>query len=259
MTTRWKLTIEYKGTEYYGWQRQKEVPSIQQTIEEAITSFCQQEISITVAGRTDAGVHAKGQIAHFDLDYGDRPLTGFDLAKALNAHLRPAPIAILKAEAVDADFHARFGATNKLYQYRIVERPSFLALEQGLAWQIRRPYGEILDVEAMHEGAQYLLGHHDFTSFRDAQCQAKSPMRTLDRLDVTVRDYDGYGGREILIEAEGQSFLHHQVRNMVGTLVLVGEGKWKPEDVKAALEAKDRSAAGPTCPSDGLYLVRIDY
>lgn len=252
---RWKLIIEYKGTDYNGWQRQPNVPSIQKSIEEAIENFCQQEIRIYVAGRTDAGVHGRGQVAHFDLDYGDRPLSGFDLMKALNAHLRPQPISILHAKEVDHDFHARFSAKNKLYHYRIINRPSFLGLEQGLAWQFKKP----LNVKAMHEAAQILIGHHDFTSFRDSSCQAKSPVKTLVRLDVTETDYDDYGGKEILIAAEGQSFLHHQVRNMVGTLSLVGEGKWTKDDVKAALEAKDRAAAGPTCPADGLYLMRIDY
>ncbi|MEM7679649.1 MAG: tRNA pseudouridine(38-40) synthase TruA [Pseudomonadota bacterium] len=252
---RWKITIEYKGTDYYGWQRQPDVPSIQQAIEDATHAFCGQDIQITAAGRTDAGVHARGQVAHFDLDYGDRPLTGFDLAKAINAHLRPQPITVIHAEEVSNEFHARFSAINKLYRYRIINRPGFLALEQNLAWQFKKS----LDAKAMHEAAQTLLGHHDFTSFRDAQCQANSPMKTLDRLDVSERAYDMGGGTEIWIEAEGKSFLHHQVRNMVGTLSLVGEGKWNAGNVKSALEAKDRTKAGPTCPADGLYLMRIDY
>lgn len=253
--TCWKITIEYKGTDYAGWQRQNDVPSIQQAIEESITKFCQQEIQIYAAGRTDAGVHAKGQVAHFLLDYGDRALDGFDLAKALNAHLRPQPISIIHAEKVDEDFHARFAAKNKLYHYRIINRPSFLALEHGLAWQTKRPF----DAEAMHDAAQVLLGHHDFTSFRDAQCQAQSPEKTLDRLDVTTKPYDDYGGVEILVAAEGKSFLHHQVRNMVGTLAMVGEGKITKQDVKDILEAKDRTKAGPTAPAAGLYLMRVDY
>lgn len=252
---RWKLTIEYKGTDYAGWQRQIDASSIQQAIEEAITGFCQQEIRIHVAGRTDAGVHARGQVAHFDLDYGDRDLTGFDLAKALNAHLRPQPISIVSAEKVHAEFHARFDAANKLYLYRMLCRPSFPALEQGLLWHVKRD----LDVAAMKAGAQYLLGHHDFTSFRDSQCQAKTPNRTLDRLDIETLAYDEKGGTEIRFYAEGRSFLHHQVRNMVGTLALVGEGKWQPNDVRTALEARDRTKAGPTAPSDGLYLMRVDY
>lgn len=254
--TRWKITIEYAGTDYSGWQRQAGgVRSIQQSIEEAINKFCQQEITITVAGRTDAGVHARGQVAHFDLDYGTRPLDGFDFAKALNAHLRPQPIAIVSAEKVADDFHARFMATNKLYQYRILNRSAPPTFDQDFVWHFKKP----LDVKAMQEGARHLLGHHDFTTFRDSECQAKTPMRTLDRLEITARGYDAYEGKEIIIEAEGRSFLHHQVRNMVGTLALVGEGKWCPEDVKTALEARDRTKGGPTAPATGLTLVRVDY
>jgi tRNA pseudouridine38-40 synthase len=252
---RWKITVEYNGSDYSGWQRQDGVPSIQQSIEEALFKFCQQDIRLHVAGRTDAGVHARGQVAHFDLDYGDRTLDGYDLAKALNAHLRPQPISIVKAEPVAADFHARFHAHNKLYQYRIINRPAFLALDRTLAWHCKRP----LDVAAMHEAAQVLVGHHDFTTFRDSQCQAKSPVKTVDRLSVTAQPYDAYGGQLILIEAEGRSFLHHQVRNFVGTLALVGEGRWNADDVARALAAKDRKAGGPTAPADGLYLMRIDY
>jgi tRNA pseudouridine38-40 synthase len=254
--TRWKLTIEYAGTNYNGWQRQEEgVPSIQAAIEEAIHKFCQQDITIHVAGRTDAGVHAKGQVAHFDLDYGTRKLEGFDLMKALNAHLRPQPISIIKAEPAADDFHARFQAKNKLYQYRILNRSAFPTFEQGLVWHFKKP----LDARAMHTAAQFLKGHHDFTTFRDSECQAKSPERTLDRIEVSERNYDETGGKEILIEAEARSFLHHMVRNIVGTLVMVGEGKWKPEDVKTALESRDRTKGGPTAPPDGLSLVRIDY
>lgn len=253
---RWKLTIEYQGTRYCGWQRQeKGVPSIQQAIEAAITGFCQQELTIHVAGRTDAGVHARGQVAHFDLDYGERALTGFDLAKALNAHLRGQTISIIKAEPVPEDFQARFYAKNRLYLYRILNRPSPPSLEEGLLWHCKKP----LEVDAMREGAEYLTGRHDFTTFRDSQCQAKSPEKTLDRLDITARDYDGCGGTEIHIEAESRSFLHHQVRNMVGTLALVGEGKWQPQDIKTALEKRDRKAGGPTAPARGLYLMRVDY
>lgn len=252
---RWKLIIEYNGKDFCGWQRQKGVPSVQQSLEEAIKSFCQKEIVVHVAGRTDAGVHALGQVVHFDLDYGDRSLEGFDLMKALNYHLLPRPVSVIGAYKVGSDFHARFHAINKLYRYRIVQRPSFLTLDRGTAWQFKRP----LNIDAMRKAAKYLLGHHDFTSFRASECQAKSPFKTLERLDITSRPYDDEGGIEIVIETEGRSFLHHQVRNMVGTLALVGEGKWEPDHVKTALEAKDRKAAGPTAPPDGLYLVRIDY
>lgn len=251
---RWKITIEYNGAPYHGWQRQADVPSVQEAIETAIKDFCQQDVIIHVAGRTDAGVHARGQVAHFDLDY-KHPLDGYELMKAINAHLRPQPVSILKAEPVTEDFHARFSAHNKLYMYRIINRPGFLALDQGLAWHIKKP----LDSNAMHKAAQVLTGHHDFSTFRDSQCQAKHPMRTLDRLDVYIHETDGCNGQEIRIEAEGQSFLHHMVRNITGTLQLVGEGKWSADDVRAALEAKDRTAGGPTAPPDGLYLMRIDF
>lgn len=254
-TTRWKLTIEYRGSDYAGWQRQDGVPSVQQSIEEAIQKFSGQAARLHVAGRTDAGVHARGQVAHVDLAPFSKPMEGFEVAKAINAHLRPQAIAIVKAEIVLDDFHARFAAVNKLYRYRIINRSGWLALDSGLAWHFKRP----LDVTAMQEGARHLLGHHDFTTFRDTQCQAKSPMKTLDRLDITTRDYDGVGGSEIVIETEGRSFLHHQVRNMVGTLSLVGEGKWQPDDMKKALEARDRAAGGMTAPAEGLYLMRVDY
>lgn len=252
---RWKLVIEYNGSRFSGWQRQKDAPSVQQTLEEAIFKFCQQHIIVHVAGRTDAGVHAQGQVVHFDLDYGDRPLEGFDLMKALNFHLRPNAVSVIAAYKADQAFHARFHAINKLYRYRIVQRPSFLTLDHGTAWHFKRP----LDIKAMQNGAKHLLGHHDFTTFRDSQCQAKSPFKTLERLDITSRPYDNEGGLEIIIETEGRSFLHHQVRNMVGTLALVGEGKWQPDDIATALRARDRTAGGPTAPPDGLYLVRIDY
>ena len=252
---RWKLTIEYDGTPFSGWQKQDNAQTVQGAIEEAFYKFCQQDVSLQAAGRTDAGVHAMAQIAHFDLDYGDRPLTGFDLCKALNAHLWPKPVSIIQAQEVGPDFNARFDAKEKTYHYRILVRPSPPALDRQRVW-FRKYY---LDVPAMREGAKYLCGHHDFTSFRDSQCQAKSPVRTLERLDVEDIPYDSAGGREIRIIARAQSFLHHQVRNMAGTLVLVGEGKWTPQDVRTALEAKSRPAAGPTAPARGLYLVSIQY
>ncbi len=253
--TRWKLILEYDGSPFSGWQRQNDVLSVQEVLEGAIHGFCQQEIIVYAAGRTDSGVHACGQVVHFDLDYGGRPLSGFDLVKALNAHLRPHPVSVLKAETVSEDFHARFSAKNKLYRYRIVQRSSPPALERDKVWHVKKD----LDLKAMQEGAKHLLGHHDFTTFRGSQCQAKSPMKTLDHLDLYERAYDDCGGREIILETEGRSFLHHQVRNIVGTLALVGESKWAPDDVQKALAAKDRTAGGPTAPAEGLYLVRIDY
>lgn len=253
---RWKLTIEYDGRPFSGWQRQDSgIPSVQLAIEDAIEKFCQQRLTIHVAGRTDAGVHARGQVAHLDLDYGDRPLTGFELAKAINAHVRPLPVAVLKAEEVPEEFHARFSATNKLYTYRLISRSAAAAIDAGLAWQTWRK----LDRDAMQAAARHLLGRHDFSTFRDSDCQAKSPVKTLDRLDIESLKYDDCGGVELRFHVEGRSFLHHQVRNMVGSLVMVGEGKWSPDDMKRALEAKDRTKGGPTAPSDGLYLVRVDY
>lgn len=255
MTTRWKLTIEYDGSAYSGWQRQENAPSVQQAIEEAILGFSGQDVRIHAAGRTDAGVHANGQVAHVDLEDFSKPMDGFEVAKAINAYLRDHAISVYHAEIVDEEFHARFNATNKLYRYKILNRPGFPALDENRVWHFKRH----LDVPPMQEAAQYLLGNHDFSTFRAAECQAKSPVRTLDRLDIIERPYDGEGGTEIIFELEAQSFLHHQVRNFVGTLALVGEGKWKPEDIKSALEAKDRTQGGPTAPADGLYLVRVDY
>lgn len=252
---RWKLTIEYDGSDFSGWQRQEPgVPSVQETVEKAIEQFCQQQVTIHVAGRTDAGVHAWGQVAHVDLDLADR-YTGFHVVKALNAHLRDVRVAIIAAERVADDFHARFSATNKLYTYRVINRPSPLAIEAGCAWVVHPD----VDVAAMQAGAKHLLGHHDFTSFRDSDCQAKSPIKTLDRLDIEIQPYDLNGGVEIRFQAEARSFLHHQVRNMVGTLVQVGLSRFTPGDVADILAARTRTAAGVTAPPDGLYLARIDY
>lgn len=245
--TRWKLTIEYRGTNYAGWQIQADgVPTIQEKIEEAIFGFSQKRVRITGAGRTDSGVHARGQVAHFDFD---REMTGYDLAKAINAFLRGEDISIVRADKVSDDFHARFGAKKKLYTYSILNRAAKPAIDQGLVWHI----GKKLDAVAMQEGANYLIGEHDFTSFRAQMCQAKSPVKKIDDLKVEAM------GDYIFIHAHGQSFLHHQVRNIAGTLVLVGEGKWRPEDVKAALEKRDRAAGGITAPPEGLSLIYIDY
>jgi tRNA pseudouridine38-40 synthase len=247
--TRWKMLIEYDGRPFSGWQYQDDVQSVQKTIEEALFKFCQQEIRIHVAGRTDAGVHARGQVAHFDLDYGDRVLTGDVLTKALNAHLRPHPVSILGTQPVADDFHARFSAINKYYLYRILIRPAPPTIEQGFVWHIRWP----LDIGAMQKGADFLIGQHDFTSFRDSDCQAKTPIRTLNRFEIT-----GHGD-VIECHLEARSFLHHQVRNMVGTLAKIGAGRMPPNAMKTILEAKDRTRAGMTAPSDGLFLMRVDY
>jgi len=257
---RWKLTLEYFGAPYKGWQRQPNVPSVQQAVEEAIQKFCQQEISICVAGRTDAGVHALGQVVHFDLDYTNpdgspRKLDGYDLMRAINAHLTDQTISVIKAEKVAPDFEARFDAINKLYRYRVMNRQAPVEIDRGRVWHFRHD----LDIEAMREGTKHLLGKHDFSTFRDSECQANSPLKTLDRLDILTHPYDNHGGIDIHFEVEGLSFLHHQVRNMVGTLMEVGKGRWQPGDIKTALEAKNRTKGGPTAPADGLYLVRIDY
>lgn len=244
--TRYKLTIEYDGTDFVGWQRQKSGPSIQQALETAVNGFCGEAVTVFGAGRTDAGVHATGQVAHIDLA---RETTADTVRDAINAHLRPDPIAVVAAEEVDPAFDARRSAVERHYRYRIVNRRGPLALDRCRAWHVTPP----LDTEAMVAGAAPLIGHHDFTSFRASPCQARSPVKTLDVLDV-VRD-----GDDVWIEARARSFLHHQVRNMVGTLRLVGEGKWTPDDVVAALAARDRAAGGPTAPADGLFLTAVLY
>ncbi len=252
---RWKLLIEYDGSGFFGWQRQEPgIISVQGEIERAIADFSGQKVTIHVAGRTDAGVHARCQVVHVDLDLPDR-YTGFHIVKAINAHLRDVRVVVVDAAPVPNDFHARFSAINKLYTYRVINRPGVLALDAGHAWIVHRP----LDVDAMRAGAMYLLGQHDFTSFRDTECQAKSPIKTLNRLDIDVTPYDQAGGQHIAFHAEARSFLHHQMRNMVGTLVQVGLGRFTPEDVRDMLAARDRSAAGVTAPPDGLYLMRVDY
>lgn len=252
---RYKMIVEYDGAPFAGWQKQPNVPSVQQHIEEAIEAFSGQQASVQCAGRTDAGVHGLGQVLHVDLNPFKRAMSGYEITKAINAHMMEVPISILSCEEVSSEFNARFDAINKLYRYRILQRTAFPAIEIGRVWHVKRP----LDIVAMQKGAQHLLGHHDFSSFRAAECQAKHPMRTLDRLDITASKYDPAGGLEIIIETEAQSFIHHQVRNMVGTLTLVGEGKWQPDDMKRVLEARDRTQAGPTAPACGLYLARIDY
>ena len=243
---RWKLTLEYDGGPFAGWQRQDNGPSIQASLEQAIQKFCGETVTVAGAGRTDAGVHALGQVAHADIE---KTVAPDKLRDALNAHLRPAPIAVLRAEPATPEFHARFDATARHYLYRLVNRRSPPTLDRGHVW----PVQIALDSDAMHEGARYLIGNHDFTTFRAAECQAKSPVKTLDRLSVSRH------GEEIAIDASARSFLHHQVRSIVGSLKLVGEGKWKPRDMKRALDARDRTECGPVAPPDGLYLVRVDY
>jgi len=243
---RYKLTIEYDGTPFVGWQVQDNGPSVQGVLTEAIAAFTGERVAVAGAGRTDAGVHALGQVAHIDLA---KEWDGDTVRDAINFHLRPRPIAVLTAEQVAEDFDARFSAIKRHYLYRIVNRRADLALDQTRAWRVPRP----LDGDAMHAAAQKLVGRHDFTTFRAAECQAKSPVKTLDQLDVK-RD-----GDEVRITAAARSFLHHQVRSMVGSLVHVGEGKWSAEELADALAARDRTRCGQVAPPQGLYLARVEY
>ena len=243
---RYKLTIEYDGSGLVGWQRQANGLSVQEALETAIAKLCGESVTVHGAGRTDAGVHALAQTAHVDLPRAAAPEV---LRSAINHHLRPARIAILAAEAAPQDFDARLSAIGRVYLYRILNRRAPPALERGRVWHVAPP----LDFEAMREGAAHLVGHHDFSTFRDSLCQAKSPLKTLDALELHR------AGEEVRIEARARSFLHHQVRNMAGTLKLVGLGRWCPDDVARALAARDRRAGGPTAPPDGLYLVEVRY
>lgn len=242
----YRVVIEYDGRGMVGWQRQKKGVSVQQSIEEALFKFCGEEIRIQGAGRTDAGVHALGQVANFSLQSHHKPHV---VMNAVNYHLKPTSVVIISCEETDSEFNARFSATGRHYLYRIINRPAPLTVDYGLAWQFKRP----LDHDAMHEAAQLLVGRHDFTSFRAVACQAKSPLRTLEKLEVRRV------GEEIRIRTSAQSFLHNQVRSMVGSLSLVGTGQWQKEDLLKALDAKDRQAAGPNAPPYGLYLVAVDY
>jgi tRNA pseudouridine38-40 synthase len=243
---RYKLTIEYDGSGLAGWQRQANGPSVQQALETAIAKFCGESVTVHGAGRTDAGVHALAQTAHVDLARTVAPQV---LRSAVNYHLRPARIAVLAAEPVPASFDARLSAIGRIYLYRILNRRAPPALERCRVWHVAAP----LDVEAMRAGACHLVGHHDFSSFRDSLCQAKSPLKTLDALELSHAD------EEIHIEARARSFLHHQVRIIVGTLKRVGMGHWHPDEVARALAARDRRAGGPTAPPDGLHLVEVRY
>jgi tRNA pseudouridine38-40 synthase len=243
---RYKLLIEYDGAPFVGWQVQDNGLSVQGVLTAAVAAFCGERVHVQGAGRTDAGVHALGQVAHVALAKAWDTDT---IRDAINAHVRPYPVAVLAAEGVADDFDARFSARTRHYVYRIVNRRADLALDAGRAWRTPRP----LDASAMHEAAQRLIGRHDFTTFRAAECQAKSPVKTLDRLDVE-RDRN-----EVRIRASARSFLHHQVRSMVGSLVQVGEGRWSVDDLSRALAARDRKACGPVAPPDGLYLVKVEY
>jgi tRNA pseudouridine38-40 synthase len=243
---RYKLTIEYDGRPFVGWQVQDNGVSVQGVLTAAVAAFSGETVALQGAGRTDAGVHAIGQVAHMDLARGRDADT---IRDAVNAHLRPYPVAVLAAEPVADDFDARFSATKRHYLYRIVNRRADLALDAGRAWRVPRP----LDAAAMHDAARHLVGRHDFTTFRAAECQAKSPVKTLDRLDVERH------GDELRIHAAARSFLHTQVRSMVGSLVQIGEGKWSASDLAGAVAARDRKACGPVAPPDGLYLMRVDY
>jgi tRNA pseudouridine38-40 synthase len=249
--TRYKLLIEYDGRPFMGWQVQDHGPSVQKTIEAAIFAVTQEDVQIFAAGRTDSGVHAQGQVAHVDIR---KEIDSYRLMQALNYHLcQPGigtgAVAILACDVAAADFHARFDAVQRAYEYRIINRRPPLTYDRGLAWQVIPE----LDQARMHAAAQILLGNHDFTTFRSIKCQSSSPVKTLDKLSVSR------WGDEIIVEAEARSFLHHQVRSMVGCLKLVGEGKWSARDLQKALEAKNRTALGYNAPPDGLYFMRVGY
>jgi tRNA pseudouridine38-40 synthase len=243
---RYRLRIEYDGRPYHGFQAQAGLASVQGSIERAVKGFCGQTLRLHAAGRTDTGVHATGQVIHIDLEKAWKPEVVRD---ALNAHLVPEPIVILEASVAPENWHARFSARERRYLYRILNRKSPPALDQGRVWHVKKP----LDAEAMHQAAQQLVGHHDFTTFRDLGCQAKSPMKTMDEAAVR-RD-----GEAVLLSFASRSFLHRQVRSMTGSLAEVGVGRWTAADLKAALEARDRKACGPVAPSDGLYLTYVGY
>ena len=243
---RYRLLLEYDGGPFKGWQAQANGPSVQAALEEAIDAFAGERVRITGAGRTDTGVHATGQVAHFDLE---KAWPADTVRDALNAHLLPQPVSVLEAAVAAEDFHARFSATGRRYLFRILDRRSPPALLRGRVWWVRKA----LDAEAMAEAARALVGRHDFTTFRDAQCQAKDPVKTLDVAEVRRE------GEEVRLEFAARSFLHRQVRSMTGTLVEVGAGRWGVEDVRTALEAKDRARCGPVAPPEGLYLTAVSY
>lgn len=243
---RFKLTLEYDGTPFVGWQRQADLPSVQGILEECLSDFLNEPVTIWGSGRTDTGVHATGQVAHVDIL---KPYSPFAIQGALNKRLRHVPITLLAVEEVASDFHARLSAISRSYEYKILNQRTPPALDRNRTWWVIAP----LSVDRMREAASYLLGHHDFSSFRNSQCQASSPLKTLDEFSVERR------GNLLLIKVRARSFLHNQVRNMVGTLKWVGEGKWPPQKVKEILEARDRRCAGPTAPACGLYLTDIRF
>ena len=243
---RFRITIEYDGGPFVGWQRQNNGFGVQHALEDALLGLTQETVTVFGAGRTDAGVHALGQVAHFDIE---KDLTTRKVLSGINHYLKPHPISVTHAVEVNEDFNARFSAIERRYLYRILCRRARPALDEGRVWWVPQP----LDVDAMADAAQVLIGRHDFTSFRATICQAKSAVKTLDELSVTQ------AGDEIHVRPRARSFLHHQVRNFVGTLVMVGQGKWTRDDVRIALEARDRAAAGPTAPPEGLYLTRVIY
>ncbi len=247
---RYALKVEYHGEPFAGWQRQRDLPSVQGAIEQALSRIEPGAHTIAAAGRTDAGVHALAQVAHCDLEKVWDP---FRLSEALNFHLKPQPVAILKAARVDDDWHARFSAIERQYLFRILVRRAPATHDKGQVWQINHP----LDVDAMQRGADMLIGRHDFTTFRSSICQAASPVKTLDQL--RVENAVGFSGPEVHFHVRARSFLHNQVRSFVGTLERVGAGAWSPEDVRDALEAKDRAECGPVCPPQGLYLAGVGY
>ncbi|WP_404713369.1 tRNA pseudouridine(38-40) synthase TruA [Sphingomonas sp. MMS24-J13] len=244
--SRFRFTVEFDGRPFMGWQRQAHGPSVQQAIEKAIATVTGEAATLYAAGRTDAGVHGLAMVAHADIA---KPIAPFRLMEALNAVVRPAPIAILDCAIAPDDWHARFSCIGRTYLYRIVNRRAPLTLDLGHAWRIAKP----LDAAAMHDAAQMLVGLHDFTTFRSVHCQAQSPLKTLDRLDVRRE------GDEVLVDAAARSFLHHQVRSMVGCLAMVGQGQWQADDLKAALDSRDRAALGHNAPPDGLYFVAARY
>ncbi len=244
--TRFRLTVEFDGRPFMGWQRQAHGPSVQQAIEEAVKAITGEDAAVHAAGRTDAGVHAEAMAAHVEIT---RPFTAFRLKEAINAKLRPHPIAIIDCTEVADDWHARFSCIGRRYVYRIINRRAPLALDQGRAWRVVQP----LNVDGMHDAAQLLVGTHDFTTFRSVHCQSASPVKSIDQMRVQRF------GNEIEVDVSARSFLHHQVRSMVGCLVLIGQGKWTAKDLKAALDARDRSALGFNAPPDGLYFIEALY